>query len=100
MTRRGGAPGGSRSNPTEAVTPVNKTLCFEYWPDGSVKRRQLADASWTGDYSYDAAGRLYSVDNASAANGQPGFFIDSITYTARGQTDLITYGNGARQLHL
>ncbi len=31
-------------NPTEApYSGVNKTLAFEYWPDGSVKRRQLAD---------------------------------------------------------
>ena len=61
-----------------------------------MKRRQLADASWTGDYSYDAAGRLFAIDNAATASAsQPGFFIDSVTYTARGQTDLITYGNGA-----
>jgi YD repeat-containing protein len=60
-----------------------------------VKRKQLADGTWTGQYSYDLAGRLASIDNANPTSAtEPDLFIQSTQYNARGQTTSITYGNG------
>jgi RHS repeat-associated protein len=71
-------------------------LQYEYWTDGSVKRKLLADGTWTGQYSYDLAGRLNAVANANAASAsEPAMFVQSTAYNARGQTTSITYGNGA-----
>lgn len=81
------------------VNGVTYAQSFEYWPDGAVKRRQLADGSWTGEYRYDEAGRLYSIGNANPPSGsEPAQYISSILYNARGQTTAITYGAGAATL--
>jgi hypothetical protein len=32
---------------------TGKSLNYDYWMDGSVKRKQLADGTWTGQYVYD-----------------------------------------------
>ena len=82
-------------NPMGFLTPLDVSLGFDYWPDGSLKRKQLADGTWTGNTVYDLAGRLASMDNASAASStEPDLFIASTAYNARGQTASITYGNG------
>ncbi|MCA3556536.1 FG-GAP-like repeat-containing protein, partial [Aestuariivirga sp.] len=71
------------------------TQSFEYWPDGSLRRKLLADGSWTGVYSYDAAGRLFSIGNANTPSpSEPEQYISSIYYNARGQTTSIAYGGG------
>lgn len=68
---------------------------FEYWPDGLIKRKRLADGTWSGAYLYDEAGRLASIGNANAPSGtEPQQYISSILYNARGQTTSITYGGG------
>ena len=78
------------------VNGQTKTLAYEYWPDGSIKRKQLADGTWTGQYSYDLAGRLNAVANGNAASAsEPAMFVASTQYNAGGQTTSITYGNGA-----
>ena len=83
-------------NPTGAATPQDKILAFDYWPDGSIKRKQLADGTWTGQFSYDLAGRLASIGNANTPSAsEPPSYIASAAYNARGQTTLIAYGNGA-----
>jgi RHS repeat-associated protein len=75
---------------------MDRTLGFEYWADGSLKRKQRADGAWTGDHTYDLAGRLYAVDNAAATSAtEPDYFISGINYNARGQATVIVYGNGA-----
>ncbi|MCA3562703.1 MAG: hypothetical protein IOC82_16990, partial [Aestuariivirga sp.] len=71
------------------------TQAFDYWPDGSPKRKRLADGSWTGTYSYDAAGRLFSIGNAyTPSASEPAQYVSSIYYNARGQTTAIAYGGG------
>ena len=78
------------------VAGQDRTLSFDYWPNGQLKRKQLADGSWTGDHVYDAAGRLFSIGNAATASAsEPEDFITSASYDARGQTETIAYGNGA-----
>ncbi|MEI7932103.1 MAG: toxin TcdB middle/N-terminal domain-containing protein, partial [Alphaproteobacteria bacterium] len=68
---------------------------FEYWPDGTLKRKRLADGTWTGTYAYDAAGRLFSIGNANATSAsEPAQYIASTAYNARGQTTAIAYGGG------
>lgn len=68
---------------------------FEYWPDGSVRRKQLADGFWTGTYTYDMAGRLARIDNGIAPSAsEPAQFVTGIGYNARGQTTWIGYGGG------
>jgi RHS repeat-associated protein len=68
---------------------------FEYWPDGSIRRKRLADGAWTGTYLYDPAGRLASIGNANAPSAsEPAQFIASTAYNARGQTTSIAYGGG------
>ncbi len=51
-----------------AVGTITKTIGTDYWPDGSLKRKLLADNTWTGNYAYDLAGRLASIDNAAVAS--------------------------------
>jgi hypothetical protein len=70
-----------------------RTLASEYWANGAVKRKQMADGTWTGNHIYDAAGRLSSIDNVLAG---PDLFIGAIAYNARGQTASIVYGNADR----
>ena len=70
-------------NPTEAATPVNKTLAFEYWPDGSLKRGRLAGGSWTGDYSYDAAGELYSRSTMPRRGERPARLLHQLRHLLR-----------------
>jgi RHS repeat-associated protein len=78
------------------VAGQSRTLGFDYWLDGSVKRKLLADGTWTGEFAYDLAGRLASIDNANLTSAsEPDTFITSAAYNARGQTTSITYGNGA-----
>ncbi|MEI8180322.1 toxin TcdB middle/N-terminal domain-containing protein [Aestuariivirga sp.] len=68
---------------------------FDYWPDGSLKRKRLADGSSTGTYVYDTAGRLFSIGNANApSSSEPAQYIASASYNARGQTTAIAYGGG------
>jgi RHS repeat-associated protein len=75
---------------------TGKSLNYDYWIDGSVKRKQLADGTWTGQYLYDLAGRLQSVANSNVPSAtEPAMFVASTAYNARGQTTKITYGNGA-----
>jgi RHS repeat-associated protein len=82
------------------VNGQTKTLAYEYWPDGSVKRKQMADGTWTGQYSYDLAGRLLSIANAKPASAtEPAMFISNTLYNARGQTTSIAYGNGATSIY-
>ena len=61
------------ANSRHIRTITSKTPETEYWQDGSLKRRKLADGFWTGNSSYDLAGRLLTVDNdnstANASNG-------------------------------
>jgi YD repeat-containing protein len=73
----------------------NRVLAYDYWPDGSLKRRQMADGTWTGNHSYDLAGRLASLDNANGTSAsEPDLFIAAMAYNARGQATSISYGNG------
>jgi RHS repeat-associated protein len=75
---------------------TGKSLNYDYWMDGSVKRKQLADGTWTGQYVYDLAGRLQSVANSNVPSAtEPAMFVASTAYNARGQTTKIVYGNGA-----
>jgi RHS repeat-associated protein len=93
--------GGTKSQGRSALTRS------EYWHDGSLKRRKLADGFWTGNYSYDLAGRLVAINNdndnektppTNAGNTigpqVPDVYIQSALYNARGQTTSITYGDG------
>lgn len=80
------------------VNGKDYTHSFEYWPDGTLKRKRLADGSWTGLYGYDAAGRLTSIGNANAPSGsEPAQYIASAAYNARGQTTEIAYGGGVTE---
>jgi RHS repeat-associated protein len=77
------------------INGQTKTLAYKYWLDGSIRRKQLADGTWTGLYTYDLAGRLNAVANDNPASAtEPASFVQSTAYNARGQTTLITYGNG------
>jgi RHS repeat-associated protein len=77
------------------VNGRNYSQRYEYWPDGTLKRKQLADGTWTGSYLYDPAGRLASIGNANAPSAsEPEQYIASIAYNARGQTTEIAYGGG------
>jgi RHS repeat-associated protein len=83
-----------------SVNGQTKTLAYEYWPDGSIKRKQLADGTWTGQYSYDLAGRLLSIANANTASAtEPAMFVQSMAYNGRGQATSITYGNGVNSTY-
>ena len=87
---------GRLSKETHAnINGADRTLAFDYYVDGSLKRKQLADGTWTGDNVYDLAGRLASMDNANTTSAtEPDLFISATAYNARGQTASITYGNG------
>ena len=75
---------------------ADRMLAFEYWPDGSLKRKQMGDGTWTGQYVYDFAGRLSAIANAATPSAsEPPSFVASAQYNARGQTVSIAYGNGA-----
>ena len=50
--------------------------------------KELADGVWTGSHSYELAGRLASISNASGGNDWSAF-----TYNGRSQVKKITYGN-------
>jgi RHS repeat-associated protein len=86
------------------INGATKTLAYEYWKDGSIKQKRLADGLLTGVHTYDLAGRLISIDNendttinpgnAVDPNKTPDKFISSVQYNARGQTTSITYGDG------
>jgi RHS repeat-associated protein len=77
------------------INSADRTTETEYWPDGSIRRKKLADGTWTGQFSYDIAGRLATIDNANATSpSEPDWFIQSAQYNARGQTTSIAYGNG------
>jgi RHS repeat-associated protein len=85
-----------------AAGTITRTIGTDYWPDGSLKRKQLADNTWTGNYTYDLAGRLTAIDNAATpvtttvtTTAEPDFFIAGIAYNARGSATSVTYGNGA-----
>ncbi|MCB1377493.1 MAG: VCBS repeat-containing protein [Alphaproteobacteria bacterium] len=78
------------------VNGQDRTLAFAYWPNGQVKQKQLADGTWTGTHVYNAAGQLSRLGNdLPASASEPADFVASATYTARGQTATIAYGNGA-----
>ncbi|WP_421696613.1 RHS repeat-associated core domain-containing protein [Aestuariivirga sp.] len=69
---------------------------YDYWPDGTIKRKQMMDGRWSGLYLYDTAGHLTSIANANTPSAtEPAQFISSIQYNARGQTMSIDYGGGA-----
>jgi RHS repeat-associated protein len=81
-----------------AADTISRTIGTDYWPDGSLKRKLLADNTWTGNYTYDLAGRLTAIDNAATTvttTAEPNFFIAGIAYNARGSATSVTYGNGA-----
>jgi RHS repeat-associated protein len=83
-----------------AVAGADRSLSYEYWPDGALKRRQAPDGVWSGNYSYDLAGRLLSIDNAiTTSTSQPDLYISSIAYNARGQATVVNYGNGVTALN-
>jgi YD repeat-containing protein len=78
-----------------AINGLTRTVNLEYWPDGSLKRRQGADGIWAGPYTYDVAGRLTAIDNPQATSAtEPDLYISSMAYNARGQATSVTYGNG------
>ncbi len=67
---------------------------YEYYPDGSLKRKQLPDGTWTGIHAYDTGGRLYSIDNANpASTSEPQWYISSILYNQRGQVTQMERGD-------
>jgi YD repeat-containing protein len=69
--------------------------------DPLLARWQLAQEAarqWQldGDYTYDLAGRLSAIDNASPTSAtEPDLFIQAIQHNARGQATSVAYGNGA-----
>jgi RHS repeat-associated protein len=78
-----------------AVNGTNRVLNFEYWPDGSLKRKQRADGVWTGQHNYTLAGELFSIDNATTTStSEPDLYITGIVYNGRGQATTVNYGNG------
>ncbi len=67
----------------------------QYWLDGTVKRKRLANGTWTGQFAHDLVGRLASFDNANLTSAtEPDLFIQQQLYDARGQTTSISYGDG------
>ena len=71
----------------EGVTGGTKTLAYDYWPDGSLKRKRLADDVWTGNHSYDLAGRLAAIGDGGGNDWS------AFTYNGRSQVKRIVYGN-------
>jgi YD repeat-containing protein len=77
------------------VSSADRTLAYDYYLDGAVKRKTLADGKLTGDFVYDLAGRLQAIANVTPTpSGEPASYISTTAYNARGQTTSITYGNG------
>jgi YD repeat-containing protein len=77
-------------------------LRSRYWADGSLRSRKTADGKWTGDYVYDLAGRLASIDNGfttTTTPTEPNAYITSIAYNARGQSTSVAYGNGLTSIN-
>ena len=74
------------------INGVERTLGTEYWPNGAVKKKYLADGSSTGDYIYDNAGALSRIANLSNGSS-PANYITSIIYNPRGQAIDINSGN-------
>ena len=78
-----------------SVNGGTRALNYEYWTDGTLKRKQAADSVWSGQYSYDLRGNLFSIDNAATAStSEPDWYISGIQYNARGWATNVTYGNG------
>ncbi len=74
---------------------ATRSESYVYWPSGHLRSRQLADGTSTGDFIYDLAGRLASIDNANPASAvEPDNVLQSATYNARGQRLSVTTGNG------
>ncbi len=73
---------------------------YEYYPDGSLKRKQLPDGTWTGVHTYDTGGRLTSIDNANPTSAnEPDWYISSILYNARGQVTQMEKGDFVRSTY-
>jgi RHS repeat-associated protein len=87
---------GNRARETHvAVNGVNRLLNYEYWPDHSLRRKQLADGTWSGEYIYNVSGNLTSIDNANVTSAsEPDLFLSSASYNARGQMTAMVNGNG------
>ena len=63
--------------------------------NNALKRKQLADGTWSGQYTYDLRGNLYGIDNANVTSAsEPDSFQQSASYNARGQLVAETKGNG------
>jgi RHS repeat-associated protein len=79
----------------KAVNGADRTLTYEYWANGALKRKQLPDGQWTGDHTYDLAGRLAAIDNLNTTSGtEPDKFVVGVTYNLRGQPLTMTYDGG------
>jgi RHS repeat-associated protein len=77
------------------VFGASRSEAYEYWTAGELKRRQLSSGMWTGLHSYDTLGRLASIDNANVTSAiEPDWFVQSVSYNARGQPLSLTHGNG------
>jgi RHS repeat-associated protein len=67
-----------------------------YYANGAVQQRKVTDDSGLthlgATYAYDPAGRLATVSDIASPATQ---YIAGISYNARGQATLLTYGNGA-----
>jgi hypothetical protein len=59
-----------------------------------MKTARKCDYPDDGGYPYDLAGRLQSVASGAAASATvPAYYINAITYNARGQTTQINYAD-------
>jgi YD repeat-containing protein len=66
-----------------AIAGADRVLESVFWPDGSLRKKKLADGSWTGDFVYDRAGRLSSIGNANTPSAaEPSLFIQQAHYNA------------------
>ena len=81
---------------TYSPTGFDKTAAYEYWPSGQLRRKLLPDGTWTGDFTYDSAGRLTAIDNAKPTSAtEPDFYVKDFKYNARSQVTSLTYGDGS-----
>jgi YD repeat-containing protein len=81
-----------------AVNGATRVMNAEYWPDGSLKRKQSSDGVWSGQYSYDLGGLLFAIDNAAVtSSSEPDWYISAIQYNGRGQATSVGYGNGVSE---
>jgi hypothetical protein len=76
------------------VNGQTRMLAYDYWPDGSIKTKTLADGTTAGPFNYDVAGRLQSIAKGTALNA-PAMYINNIQYNARGQTTRIDYADNS-----